>query len=459
MVALAPFDWAVHDTYFVVAHLHYTLFGGMIFPVIAGVYYFFPVLAKRMLSDRLGRWSFWLTFVGMNLTFFPMHIAGLEGMPRRVWTYPEGLGWEPWNLMASAGAYVTATGLLVFVWDVIRPKGRQPQIARNPWGAGTLEWTHDVPEEAWGIRSIPFVESRYPLWQQPKMQERIDAGRYYLPDAEEGCRETLVTSVIDARPIQVQRVTGPTWITLLAALFLSGLFILPTFKLYGLAAVSGGLAGACVIWWLWTATARVPEKEQKDVGLGLTLPTYASGPDAVGWWGMWITMLGDATAFASLVFGFFFYWTSRADFPPPGAEHAVPLLVALTAALAVAAWGATLGARAVNARGRVGRARALLATGVALTLAAAAAATGSVWPLEPTSHVYPAILSALTLWLVLHLALGAVMQAYCLAGSVFGKMTPTHDADLANVALYWHFAVLTALITTAVLGIAPRLLP
>ena len=458
MVALAPFDWAVHDTYFIVAHLHYTLFGGMIFPVIAGVYYFFPVLAKRMLSERLGRWSFWLTFAGFHLTFLPMHLTGLKGMPRRVWTYPEGLGWDGLNLVSTAGSVVTAAGILVFVWDVIRPKGGQPLIERNPWGGGTLEWTHDVPEEAWGIRSIPFVHTRYPLWEQPRMLERIDAGRYYLPDAEEGRRETLVTSVIDGRPMQVQRVTGPTWITLLAAAFTSGLFILPTFHIYWPAAVSGALAGVCILWWLWTATARVPEKETKDVGLGLTLPLYASGPDSVGWWGMWITMLGDATAFASIVFGFFFYWTARSDFPPEDAAHAVPILVVLPAFLAAGAWAATLGAREANGAGRVGTARLLLGGGAVLSLLAAAASVGAVWPLEPSAHVYPAILCALVIWLVGHLALGAVMQGYCLAGSLFGKMTPTHDADLHNVTLFWHFAALTALVTAAVLGVAPRLL-
>ena len=459
MVALAPFDWAVHDTYFIVAHLHYTLFGGMIFPIIAGVYYFFPFFAKRMLSDRLGRWSFWLTFAGMNLTFFPMHLTGLRGMPRRVWTYPEGLGWDWLNLLSTAGAYLTAAGILVFVWDVIRPKSGQPQIERNPWDAGTLEFSHDVPEEAWGVRSIPHVHTRYPLWDQPRILERIDGGRFYLPDAEEGLRETLVTSVIDARPIQVQRVTGPAWITMAAAAFTGGAFILPTFSIYVPAAICGVLAAACVIYWLWTSTARVPEAETKDAGLGLRLPTYASGPDAVGWWGMWITMLGDATAFASLVFGFFFYWTSRPDFPPEGTIHADPGLAALFAGLAFGAWGATAAARHLNAAGRVGAARLALAAGAAMTAAAAAACFGAIEALAPTEHVYPATIWALALWTGVHLGLGLVMQLYCLAGSLAGKLLPTHDADLQNVTLYWHFMVLTATVTATVMGLAPRLLP
>ncbi len=227
------------------------------------------------------------------------------GMPRRVFTYPGGIGWDWPNLVSTCGAFVVAAGFAVFVWDLLRPKGEDERTPRNPWGGGTLEWSHDVPEDpGWGTRSIPYITSRYPLWQQPKLVERIDAGRFYLPDAEEGLRETLVTTVLDAKPIQCLRVAGPTWITHLAALATGGAFIFPTFHIYPPAIVCAALAVAIVIWWLWTSTARVPEKPEKDVGLGLTLPIYASGPASVGWWAMWITMLADATAFASLIFGF-----------------------------------------------------------------------------------------------------------------------------------------------------------
>jgi cytochrome c oxidase subunit I len=458
MLALAPFDFQAHDTYFVVAHLHYTLFGGMVFPVIAGVYYFFPFIQKKQLSERLGRWAFWLIFCGFNLTFLPMHLTGLWGMPRRIYTYPTGLGWDGLNLISTVGAFVIAAGFAIFVWDLIRPKHRQPQIKRNPWEAGTLEWTHDVPEEAWGIRSIPHVTSRYPLWDQPEMQARIDTGRYYLPDAAEGRRETLVTSVIDAEPIQVQRVTGPAWITQAAAAFTGGAFIFPTFHWYPPAIVCAVLAVCCIIYWLWTSTARVPEAPSKDAGLGLTLPTYASGHASVGWWAMWITMLGDATAFASLVFGFFFYWTSQDDFPPEGAMHAEPWLVGLAALGLAVAWALTVGARELNRRWMVGAARACLAVAPLAAAGGAAALMVSVLELEPETHVYPAVLWALAIWVTVHAGAGVIMQLYCLAGSVFGKLTPRYDADIWNVSLYWHFQVLAALVTCAVMGLAPGVL-
>ena len=460
MVALAPFDWQVHDSYFIVAHLHYTLFGGMVFPVLAGVYYFYPFIAKKRLSERLGRVAFWLLFVGFNVCFLPMHLTGLLGMPRRVFTYRDDLGWDWTNLVSTVGAFVLAAGFAVFVFDLLRPKGKQGEVERNPWGAGTLEWSHQVPEEAWGARSIPYVTSRYPLWDQPELVDRMDAGRYYLPDAPEMKRETLITSVIDAKPIQCMRVTGPAWITVAAAVFTGGAFIFPTFHWYPPAIVSGALAIACVLYWLWTSTAPVPDVDRKDVGLDLELPVYAAGPKSAGWWGMWITMLGDATAFASLVFGFFFFWTSGTEFPPADARHADAPLLGTGTALLVGSWAATALARRLNAAGRVVGARASLGAAIA---ASAAGATLLVLSLtapgvEPTEHVYPAVLWALVVWTVVHVGAGAIMQGYCLAGSLFGKLTPKYDADIHNVCLYHHFLLGTVLVTAATVGLLPGLL-
>ncbi|MGP3697242.1 cytochrome c oxidase subunit I [Rhodobacter sp. NSM] len=459
MVAVAPFDWQVHDTYFIVAHLHYTLFGGMVFPIIAGVYYFYPVIAKKALSERLGRWSFWLLFTGFNVTFLPMHLTGLKGMPRRVFTYPGHVGWDWLNLISTLGAFVMAAGFLVFVWDLLRPK-RAKLTERNPWQAGTIEWSHDLEGEAWGVRSIPFIDTRYPLWQQEKVVERMDAGRFYLPDSEYMKRETLVTSVIDGRPLQLLRIGGPTWKTIWAAIFTGGAFIFPTFSWYLPAILCAILATGVVLWWLWTGTAEIPEKETADVGLGLRLPIYVSGPAAVGWWAVWITMLGDATAFASLVFGVFFYWTAGTDYPPAGASHADWRLALTALALGAAAWALTLAAREANRRRRVGTARLCLSVAPLCTIGTGAALIASPWVagLEPTSHVYPASMWVLVVWTTAHLIVGLLFQLYGLAGSVYGRITPRHDAPLWNSALFWHFLGLTVLVTVAMIAGAPRVL-
>ncbi len=252
-------------------------------------------------------------------------------------------GWL--NMLSTVASFVIAAGFVVFVFDLLRSKRDFEGRTRNPWNAGTLEWSHDVPEENWGVRSIPYITSRYPLWQQPKLLERLDTGRYYLGDTEFGHRETLVTSVLDARPLHIQRVTGPAYITMLAAAFTGGAFIFPTFHIYVPAIICGAFAIVCVLYWLWSSTAVIPDAPMGDVGLDLKLPRYASGSDAPGWWAVWITMLGDATAFASLVFGFFFYWTASENFSPVGATHAD---VTMTAMLLALSWATTRVARGVH---------------------------------------------------------------------------------------------------------------
>ena len=456
MVALAPFDWQAHDTYFVVAHLHYVLIGGMLFPLIAGLYYYYPLINARMLSARLGRIAFWLMFVGFNVAFFPMHLTGLRGMPRRVFTYPEGIGWDWLNLVSTVGAFVFATGVALVVFDVVRPKHRQPRAEQNPWNAGTLEWLNE-PEENWGVRSIPVVESRYPLWDQKDLVRKVNKGAYYLSGAPEGRRETLITSVLDAEPEQCQRVAGPSFLPMISAALLGCVFIALTFEFWIIALLSAIGTLASILWWLWTGTGEIPEKKTKDVGLGLRLPIYASGPASVGWWAMFITMVGDSTAFASLVFGYFFYWTIHPGFTDGQAGPGWIWPIAATALFA-AAWGAMMAARWLNARGSAVGLRLSLAAALLLTLVGSAASLAGPWThaMQPTVHVYPAIVWILVIWVLAHAAVGAVMQCYCLARSLAGRLTREHDMDIRNVALYWHFLVISALITFAVIGLFPE---
>lgn len=457
MVALVPFDWQAHDTYFIVAHLHYVLIGGMLFPVVAGVYYYYPLLNARKLSDRLGKIAFWLMFSGFNVAFFPMHLAGLRGMPRRVFTYPADIGWDWFNLISTVGAFIFAAGVAIVVIDVLRPKHREPKGEENPWNAGTLEWISE-PEEKWGVRSIPIISSRYPIWDQPNIIEGIKAGRFYLPDAKDGARETLVTSVLDAEPIQCLRVGGTSVLSIIAAFSLGGVFIALTFHWWIVTTVCAVMTLAAIIAWLWTGTAVIPREEIRDVGLGKTLPLYTSGPQSVGWWAMFITMAGDGTAYASLMFGYFFYWTIHDDFT---AGHAGPgtLWPLVAAGLFTLAWLAMLAARKANEGDRDARTRLWLTLSALLTFAAGCAGLAGPYltGMDPTAHVYPAIVWVVTLWTVVHGGVGLIMQAYCLARSLAGRMSARHDMDLRNVVLYWHFLVITAITSFGVLGLFPGL--
>ncbi|MEQ8849483.1 cytochrome c oxidase subunit I [Botrimarina sp.] len=452
MVAVAPFDFQAHDSFFVVGHLHYVLVGGTIFPIVGGLYYYFPFLMSRRLSDRLGKIAFWLLLVGFNVTFLPMHWTGLLGMPRRVFTYPAGIGFDLLNLVSSVGAFVLAAGFAVVVWDVLRPKKHEPLPKWNLWNSGGLEWIGDIPDEPWGVRSIPVITGRYPLWDQPNLKQDVGLGRYYLPDAEEGLRETLVTSVIDAKPLQVLRVPGPSFLPMITAALTGGVFIFGTYHWWTLAALSGLGSFTAILTWLWTGTAWVPEKPEKYIGLGKSVPLYASGPQAVGWWAMFITMLGDITAYISLVFGYFFYWTIRDDFPPdpyPGPAAAGPLV---GLGLLAGAYAATILARRWNRTASAARLYGALGAAVVLTLGGVVSLVGGTLSdgLDPTADAYSAIVWVLVGWTALHAVLGAVMQAYCAARRWAGKMTPDCDADIVNVTLFWHFVALTAAITVAV---------
>jgi cytochrome c oxidase subunit I+III len=454
MVAVAPFNFQSHDTFFIVGHLHYVLIGGALFPILAGCYYYYPLVTGKMLSDKLGKIAFWLAFIGFNIAFLPMHWTGLRGMPRRVFTYPAGIGLDGLNLVSTIGAFILAAGLVVVLWDIVRPKKKQAYAKRNPWDAGTIEWVQEMPGLPWGIRSIPEIDSRYPLWDQSNFMHDIDEGRFYLPDAEEGRRETIITSVIDAEAQQCQRLPGSSFITLWAALTTGGFFIFGTFHWWGPAIISLALALVVMVYWLWTGTALIPEKEAKYVGLGLTLPLYVSGSQSVGWWAMFITMLAVFAAFISLIFGYFFFWTVRTDFPLRPAPGPGVFWPVLAAALLLGAWTLTLLARHWNTSNNSVAFYVAALVAVALAAAGGAALVAAPWftGLDPTSHVYPAMVWLLAFWTAAQVAVGLIMQLYCVARRLAGRMTARYDIDIQNVALYWHFTACTAMITVAVIA-------
>jgi cytochrome c oxidase subunit I+III len=457
MVAVAPFDWQAHDTYFIVAHLHYVLIGGTLLPLFGGLYYYWPLITGKKLSDRLGRTAFWILFIGANLTFFPMHVTGLLGMPRRVFTYPAELGVDGLNLASTIGSYLFASGVLVIVIDLALSP-RRAKAPRNPWNAGTLEWLAHPDDEAWGIRSVPLIESRYPIWDQKDFVAKVDEGRFFLPDAEEGRRETIITTAIDARPAQVIRLGTPSVIPMITAVALGSVFILTTYHLYWLALAGGVVTLGAVLWWLWS-TAEIPEKAEKSIGHGIVLPLYRSGPAAPGWWAMFITMMADATAFSGLVFGYYFFWTVHPEFPPsgPGMDGPGAFWPMVAMGLTLLSWAMTVTARELHARGQVTVARGLLALGIVVTLASLFAGIAGPWAtgLAPKLHVYGAIVWTLAIWTATHAGVGVICQSYTLARSIAGRMTPEHDADIRNITVYFHFLALTAIVTYATIGLFP----
>jgi len=165
-LAIVPVDWQLTDTYYVVSHLHYVLFGGAIFGLFAGVYYWFPKITGRRLHEGLGKWHFWLMFIGMNLVFMPMHILGIEGMPRRIYTYSTGRGWEIWNFIETIGALIIAVSVLIFVVNFFVSLRKEATNEADPWDAFTLEWKTASPPPAYNFAEIPSVRGRRPLWDE-----------------------------------------------------------------------------------------------------------------------------------------------------------------------------------------------------------------------------------------------------------------------------------------------------
>ena len=244
MIASVPYDLQVHDTFFIVAHFHYVLIGGAVFPLFGAFYYWFPKITGRMLSERLGKWNFWLFFIGMNVTFFPMHILGLMGMPRRIYTYLPEMGWGSLNMLASVGAVIIVSSMVVFLANVFTSLRRGALAGENPWDASTLEWATSSPPPPYNHLFIPVVHGRDPLWDAPDGELSVVTG--LRTDRHEG----LVTSLMDAEPEHRYEFKGPTILPLLLAIFGGGSIIAVIFTPWGvtLGAIFALIFLTC---WFW----------------------------------------------------------------------------------------------------------------------------------------------------------------------------------------------------------------
>jgi cytochrome c oxidase subunit I+III len=243
MVASVPFDTQVHDTYFVVAHFHYVLVGGAVFPLLGAIYYWFPKMTGRMMSERLGKWAFWLIFVGFNLTFFPMHILGLQGMPRRVYTYQPDMPWHSLNMFVSLSAIILVAGFLVFFVDVIRAARRGAPAGDNPWDAPTLEWATSSPPPSYNFVHIPVVSGPNPLWETPEL---LSVGTGLRTDRRELVVTTLTTATPEAREASPRNSIWPLWTAIATSIMLIWSIFSPWAVVWGSIPVAIAL-----ICWFW----------------------------------------------------------------------------------------------------------------------------------------------------------------------------------------------------------------
>jgi cytochrome c oxidase subunit 1 len=264
MQASVVLDRQVHDTFFIVAHLHYVLIGGSLFPLLGAVHYWFPKLTGRRLSDPLGYVSFGLLFIGFNLTFFPMHILGLMGMPRRVYTYPASMGWGGLNLLASIGAGVMAVSLLVYLFNVVVSLRRGVVAGDNPWEASSLEWATSSPPPPYNFLPVPTVSGRSPLWEHPEEQPVVVG-------LGTDRRRVLVTRLLDAEPDHRRESPAPSLWPFMTAITVSVLFVGSIFTPW---AVPIGAVPVLVtlVGWFWPRKGKTPRELSHAIAAGHLTP-------------------------------------------------------------------------------------------------------------------------------------------------------------------------------------------
>jgi cytochrome c oxidase subunit 1 len=243
IIAAVPLDLQLHDTYFIVAHLHYVLIGGAVFPLLGAITYWYPKFTGRMMSETLGKIAFWMIFLGFQLAFFPMHIAGLMGMPRRVYTYPAGMGLELPNLLSSIGGFVVAGAVLVFVINMILSLRRGSIAPPNPWDAPSLEWAASSPPRSYNFAHIPVVGSRSPLWDEPEKLPVVHGLR--VED-----RELLLTTLMTASPDIREPSAEPSPWPFIAAVATAAMFVCSIFSPWAI--LIGAVPGAIALTaWFW----------------------------------------------------------------------------------------------------------------------------------------------------------------------------------------------------------------
>ncbi len=441
MFLAIPFDQQVTDTYFVIAHFHYIIFGAAVFPIFGGMYFWFPKVTGKLYFERPGQISFWILFAGTNLLFFPMYIVGLLGMPRRVYTYPSGLGWATYNVAETIGGFVTLAGILLLLGNLVVSYLRAPAAGPDPWHAPTLEWTTSSPPPAYNFATIPTVTSPYPNWDTADRAR----DRQHLADGvlvlEQG-HEQVATTPLDARLAEIAEMPHGSPYPVLLALALSLVFAMLVIDHFDAAAVAGGLCLLVLAGW------------HRDEPPEPAVATAAPGPPS-GWWGMLVLIASEGTLFAVLIGTDVFLRFSTGAWPPAGdPQPRVAAPLAFAAVLAAASVPMLLAWRAAR-DGRLSPARRYLLVALVVQCGYLAYALHDLHDqlrqLAFTHDSYSSISDTLLVADHAHVALGILFTVWLLARLARGITTYRLRAMLA-VSWYWYLVSIATLLVTATLA-------
>ncbi|MCQ3829751.1 cytochrome c oxidase subunit I [Microbulbifer elongatus] len=456
MLAIVPFDWQAHDTAFVTAHLHYVLFGGFVFPVLAGLYYYAPLVTGRRRFFRIGEYAFALVFIGFHGTFLAMHWVGLLGQRRRIYTYDTDMGWGVINLISSVGSFVLAIGLAMVLLDLALNAYVAIRGKRNPWRAGTLEWSMMLPPSTYNFPSLPRVTSREPLIETPDLPTRLARGEGYLAVPRDNRREMLTVSTTRAEPESLVIYPGNTALPMCMAAVTGSFFLSLLFKVYWFTpfAVIGVIALA---WrWVWGLGSRTDEADQ-NIGFGETVPHATQTNRSQGWWGSAFLMIADATLFGSLIFGYAFLWTIAPNWPPPqwlAFTLWEPLTGVAAAGLAFFAARQIPGCIRQEKCKTEGTTRRWFPWRLSPQLALVGLTTLAVifvnllWRApSPTEHAYGAVLCVISAYGLFHVLLAILMLVFFIFRIGHGFISTRRRAEVEIVRLWIDYAVLIGLVS------------
>ena len=456
MLAMVPFDWQAHDTYFVVAHLHYVVAGALAFPMLAGMYYWLPLLTGRTTVRGLSTLAFWLVFVGFNLTFFMMHLTGLMGMPRRVYTFYGDEGWNWLNLLSSVGSFIMTIGFALVVIDLIVQLRYGRRVRRDPWKAATLEWAMPIPPQPYAFASIPHFDTATERAAPGDTALSLARGEGYLGFTRNGWPEALGVHITSGKPEQLIVLPQPTYLPLVTAIATVAVVLAFLFKFYLLAILVTVVIAGLFIYGGQSA-GHTRDYGPLPIGRGISVPPHTEVAGTPPWMAMVCTLVADGTLFASLVFGTFYLWLAAPNWPSAVAFNPNRILaLGVLAGLVVAAMAARRALRALVTGGKPQGWIALAMLSLVLAIAAVVGLIGGVIP-HPREHALGATAAALLSYIAVHAGIGLLFLTSNLLRIRAGMVSALRHTDLRLTRLWLAFTAVTGAIALALVLALPSL--